>query len=94
MENIILVCAVVTGLASVAGIAIAAIIWFKRIVEGVRCQLRQTMLDIYYRHKDERKIRQYEAEHFDKCYHAYKALKGNSFIDKINEEVMSWKVIS
>ena len=94
MENIILVCAVVTGLASVAGIAIAAIIWFKRIVEGVRCQLRQTMLDIYYRHKDERKIRQYEAEHFDKCYHAYKALKGNSFIDEIYKTAHTWEVVT
>ena len=52
------------------------------------------MLRIYYRHKDTEKIRQYELENFVFLYKAYKALKGNSFIDKIYKEVMSWEVIS
>lgn len=52
------------------------------------------MLRIYYRHKDSEKIRQYELENFVFLYKAYKALKGNSFIDKIYNEVMSWEVIS
>ena len=29
-----------------------------------------------------------------KLYKAYKALKGNSFIDKIYKEVMTWEVIT
>ena len=52
------------------------------------------MLRIYYRHKDNEKIRQYELENFVFLYKAYKALKGNSFIDKIYKEVMEWEVIS
>lgn len=52
------------------------------------------MLRIYYRHKDTEKIRQYELENFVFLYKAYKALKGNSFIDKIYKEVMEWEVIS
>jgi hypothetical protein len=52
------------------------------------------MLRIYYHNKDKGAIRQYELENFVMLYEAYKALKGNSFIDKIYEEVMSWEVIS
>lgn len=74
--------------------AIPAVVWLARIVEGQRCQLRADMLNIYYKNKDAKKIRQYEAEHFDKCYHAYKALKGNSFIDEIYKKAHTWEVIT
>lgn len=47
-----------------------------------------------YKHKDREKIRQYELENFVFLYKAYKALKGNSFIDKIYNEVMTWEVIT
>ena len=76
------------------GAAVPVIVWFLRIVEGQRCQLRDTMLRIYYENKDAKKIRQYDAEHFDKCYHAYKALKGNSFIDEIYKKAHKWEVIT
>lgn len=76
------------------GAAIPVIVWGKKIIEGQRCQLRADMLEIYYKNKDEKKIRQYEAEHFDKCYHAYKALKGNSFIDEIYKKAHTWEVIT
>ena len=64
------------------------------IVEGVRCQLRTDMLRVYYRHKDERVIRQYEKENFEHNYRAYKALGGNSFIDDIHGQVRLWQVES
>ena len=78
----------------IIGTITGAIIWGRRIIEGVRCQLRADILNIYYKCKDDKKIRQYEAEHFDKCYHAYKALKGNSFIDEIYHKAHGWEVIS
>ena len=62
------------------------------LLNGLKCLLRSEMLRIYYRHKDSEKIRQYELENFVFLYKAYKALKGNSFIDKIYNEVMSWEV--
>lgn len=74
--------------------AIPACVWLSKIVEGQRCQLRAEMLRIYYKCKDAKKIRQYDAEHFDKCYHAYKALKGNSFIDEIYKKAHTWEVIT
>ena len=39
-------------------------------------------------------MRQYEYENFVYLYEAYKALKGNSFIDKIYKEVQEWEVIT
>lgn len=51
-------------------------------------------LKTYYHNKDSERIRQYEAENFEKLYDAYKALKGNSFIDKIHNEVKDWEVIT
>ena len=65
-----------------------------KISDGTKCQLRSEMLRIYYRHRETEKIRQYEYENFMMLYEAYKALKGNSFIDKIYKEVETWEVVS
>lgn len=62
------------------------------IIQGIKCLLRSEMLRTYYHNKDNETIRQYELENFIALYKAYKALKGNSFIDKIHKEVMSWEV--
>lgn len=65
----------------------------RKVSNGTKCQLRSEMLRIYYHNRDRGEIRQYEYENFVYLYEAYKALKGNSFIDKIYREVQSWKVI-
>lgn len=65
-----------------------------KIGEGQKCQLRSEMLKIYYHNREKEVIRQYEYENFVMLYEAYKALKGNSFIDKIYAEVKTWEVIS
>lgn len=64
-----------------------------KIKNGTKCQLRSEMLRIYYKHKDEEQIRQYEYENFVFLYEAYKSLKGNSFIDKIYSDIKDWEVI-
>ena len=64
------------------------------LMNGMKCILRSEMLRTYYHNKDREKIRQYELENFVFLYKAYKALKGNSFIDKIYNEVMTWEVIT
>lgn len=63
-------------------------------LQGIKCLLRSEMLDTYYHNKDSKKVRQYELENFIMLYKAYKALKGNSFIDKIYKEVITWEVIT
>ena len=85
---------IISEIVTLIGIAIPVIVWVSRIIEGQRCQLRADMLSIYYKCKDTKQIRQYEAEHFEKCYRAYKALKGNSFIDEIYKKAHQWDVIS
>lgn len=76
------------------GIVITGMVNISKVANGQKCLLRNEMLHIYYRHKDSGEIRQYEYENFVLLYEAYKKLKGNSFIDKIYEEVKKWKVIS
>ena len=64
-----------------------------KIKNGTKCQLRSEMLRIYYKHKDAETIRQYEYENFVFLYEAYKSLKGNSFIDKIYNDIKEWEVV-
>ena len=76
------------------GVITPIIVNMRKISEGTKCQLRSEMLRIYYHNHEKGTIRQFELENFVMLYEAYKALKGNSFIDKIYNEVMSWEVIS
>ena len=76
------------------GVLIPVVANIRKISNGQKCQLRSDMLHIYYHNKDEKRIRQYEYENFVMLYEAYKALKGNSFIDKIYSEVKTWEVES
>lgn len=76
------------------GVIIPVIITIHKISNGTKCQLRSEMLRIYYHNRERGTIRQYEKENFVYLYEAYKALKGNSFIDDICKEVRSWEVIS
>ena len=76
------------------GVIAPVFVLIKKIIDGQRCQLRSEMLEIYYHNKDAKKIRQYEKENFMMLYGAYKALKGNSFIDTIYEDVRKWETIT
>lgn len=76
------------------GVIVPVIISIKKIANGTKCQLRSEMLRIYYHNRETGIIRQYEYENFIMLYEAYKALKGNSFIDKIYAEVQKWTIIT
>jgi hypothetical protein len=76
------------------GIVIPVIVCVVKIANGQKCLMRTDMLQIYYHNREKRKIRQYEYENFVMLYEAYKALKGNSFIDKIYEEVHEWEIVT
>lgn len=75
------------------GVITPVIIWTRKIANGTKCQLRNEMLHIYYHNREKGIIRQYEYENFVYLYEAYKALKGNSFIDKIYSEIKTWEVV-
>lgn len=81
-------------LAVIIGVISPIIITLFKVSKGTKCQLRSEMLRIYYHNQEAEKIRQYEYENFVMLYEAYKALKGNSFVDKIYKEVKEWEVVT
>lgn len=84
----------ITEVGVLLGFVVPMVVWVLKIANGEKCQLRSDMLQIYYHNREKKTIRQYEYENFVYMYEAYKALKGNSFIDKIYKEVQTWEVIS
>lgn len=82
--------AIVTELAAIVPVIVSVY----KVCNGQRCLLRSEMLRIYYANREKGVIRQYEYENFLALYGAYKALKGNSFIDKIKREVDEWAVVT
>lgn len=78
----------------IIGTITPVMIRIRKITNGQKCQLRSDMLRIYYHNCELKTIRQYEYENFIFLYEAYKALKGNSFIDKIYDEVKDWDVVT
>lgn len=87
-----------TGLLAEIVALIAAIapmfITMRKVQNGQKCLLRSDMLSIYYHNREKKTIRQYEYENFVALYDAYKAMNGNSFIDKIYSEVKGWEVVT
>ena len=90
--NAVTIIALVGEIVALVGAFIPVIISITKVSKGTRCQLRSEMLRIYYHHRETKVIRQYEYENFVMLYEAYKALKGNSFIDKIYGEVKTWDI--
>lgn len=69
------------------------IVLFKSIVDGIKCSLRNDILDIYDRCKDSKKITRYQYQSMMYSYASYKKLKGNSFIDEIIERIKEFELI-
>jgi hypothetical protein len=83
---------IIIDIASIIAFMIPLIIGIVLAINGIKCLLRSEMLRIYNEHKERCQMNQYEFDNFIALYKAYKALKGNSFIDKIYKEIMTWKV--
>ena len=94
MNHLTTIATLIGEIGVLLGVIIPVIVSIKKISNGTKCQLRSEMLRIYYHCRESGKIRQYEYENFVMLYEAYKALKGNSFIDKIYREVQEWEVVS
>lgn len=65
----------------------------QRRIETDKCLLRNNILEIYYNNLEKKELILYEYENIAYMYNQYKALEGNSFVDKIWEEIQSWKII-
>lgn len=98
MIDMIRLAAEVAGWVTCIGAALALIFGISHkmhnIIDAFKCLLRSNMLNTYYKNVESETIRQFELQNFELSYKAYKALRGNSFIDDIRETVITWKVIS
>ena len=65
---------------------------WKKARNGQLCLLRNELLKIYYKYKDQEELPQYEAQNFTMMYDAYKARGGNSFIDEVHKHVIKWEL--
>ena len=65
----------------------------RAMIEATKCSLRNDILEIYDRCKDEKKITKYQLQSIEYSYEQYKKLKGNSFVKNIFERVQKFEVI-
>ena len=71
------------------------VVWafIQSIREGIKCSLRNDILDIYDRCKEKQEITHYQLQSIKYSYAIYKKLKGNSFVDEIVRKVDKFKII-
>ena len=60
---------------------------------SARDVLREKIMAIYHKNKHERSMSEYEREALIQYYKDYKALKGNSYIDRRYERMKRWETI-
>ena len=94
MNNLATVVTLIGEIGVLLGVIIPVLASVRKIKDGIRCQLRAEMLQIYYRNREAKVIHQYEYENFVHLYEAYKALTGKSFIDKIYKEVQELEIVN
>lgn len=60
---------------------------------AIKCSLRNDILDIWDKCRNDKKITKYQLEAIELSYTEYKKLKGNSFVDNIHEKVKTFEII-
>lgn len=75
------------------GILIAIFTFGKSMIEATKCSLRNDILTIYDRCKDDRKITHYQLESIQHSAEIYFKLKGNSFVKSLMKKVETFEVI-
>jgi hypothetical protein len=60
---------------------------------SARDVLREKIMAIYHKNKSTRTLSEYEKEALDQYYKDYKALLGNSYIDKRYKRMCKWTVV-
>lgn len=71
----------------------ALLVFAKSIHRGTKCSLRNDIVEIYEQCKPKKQITKYQLETVYLSYDEYKKLKGNSFIDKIRDEIEEFEII-
>ena len=63
------------------------------MINGVKCSLRNDILDIFDRCKGDKEITHYQLQATEQSYILYKKLKGNSFVDDVMERIKDFEII-
>ena len=66
---------------------------YDALVISAKDVLREKIMAIYHKNKGRRKIDESEKEALDQYYKDYKAIKGNSYIDKYYARMERWEMI-
>ena len=66
----------------------------KSIHRGTKCTLRNDIVEIYEQCKIKKEITKYQLETACLSFEEYKKLKGNSFIEKLMQEIKEFKIIN
>ena len=63
------------------------------LAESAKDVLREKIMAIYHKNKRIRKLEEHEREALNQYYKDYKAIKGNSYIDKYYGRMKNWETI-
>lgn len=66
---------------------------YEALVISAKDVLREKIMAIYHKNKKDRTLTYHEKEALDQYYKDYKAIKGNSYIDKYYNRMKLWKII-
>ena len=104
METVQIVCVVAQGFLSlVTGIVLCIKPVRERIIgrrreeaeerEATKALLRNDIVEIYFHKREKAQLHQFEYENLFMLYDSYKKLGGNSFVDRIWEDIQSWEIV-
>jgi len=82
-----------TQLVFLFGIISTFIVFAKSMIEATKCSLRNDILEIFDRCKEDGKITHYQLEALEHSADLYFKLKGNSFVKNIVEKVRNFEII-
>lgn len=66
---------------------------YEALVISAKDVLREKIIKIYLANKDDKRISMIDSEKLNQFYKDYKALNGNSYIDKYYNRMKKWEVI-
>lgn len=63
------------------------------VIQALKCMLRNDILAIYDRCKDQKQITKWQFESIENSYKLYRFFKGNSFIENLVERVEEFEIV-
>ena len=71
----------------------ALLVFAYYIITAVKCLLRNDILAMYDKCKEDKKMTKYQSQSVHLSYEIYQKLKGNSFVKDIMEEIEKYEIL-